>query len=707
MKPLIFGIVFFTIVSGLVPWFDFNAPAARAQGAASLFVGPSGGTFTVGSTFTISIYVNTGGNFINAIEANLSFPPDKLQVVSPTAGKSIIQMWVVQPTFSNSEGSLRFQGAIPTPGINTEAGLISTVTFRVKSTGTAVLKFLDSSRVLLNDGRGTDVLRQRTDGLYVLTLPPPAGPIITSPTNPDQEKWYAAKNVVFRWEAAPDNQGFSYILNNLASDEPDDISEGLKTSVAYKELADDTYYFHIKSLRAGIWGGVTTYAVNIDNSPPAVFDINISPSTYTSNRRPIIDFGTTDAASGIDHYELKFISLDAQPQKNGSNSPGDSTPFFIEATSPYSQHLEIGRYDIVVRAYDRAGNFYQAAKRLTIVNPVFEIIRGQGLRLGGTYTVRWLYVGIIAGLFLLLFGYVSRTVWRWHRQLEEQLSAGAHKHPLVAEKLEALQQKQKEYGAGRGAILPMIWFMIVALGLSFIFGAASGQAEENTAGRMAVEPPIVTLFPKSISNDEILYIGGRAGAPDAKVLIYIQNTETGGTLSYSVPTDKTGAWFYSLPQFLTVGKYTIWTQFKVGEELSPPSSRMDLAVAPTAIQLGERRLSYEDLYLIFTIIFAAAFAGLAIFILYHFYHVRKKNRRLASEIREVEESVRRGFAVLRRDIEAELAVVRKAKLGKSLSMEEKQREEQLLRDLEWVRGNIGKEIWDVEKVRETGESEIQ
>jgi hypothetical protein len=708
MKPLYLGAVFFAILSSLIPGKGINEPpAVSAQGAASFFVGPSGGTFTVGSTFTVSIYVNTGGNFINAIEANLSFPPDKLQVVSPTAGKSIIQMWVVQPTFSNSEGSLRFQGAIPTPGINTEAGLISTITFRVKSTGVAALRFLDGSRALLNDGRGTNVLGQKTDGLYVLILPPPAGPLVTSPTNPDQEKWYSTKNVVFRWEAAPETQGFSYILNKLASDEPDDIPEGLKTSVAYKDLADDTYYFHIKSLRAGIWGGVTTYAVNIDNSPPAAFEINISPSAYTSNRRPIIDFGTTDSASGIDHYELKIISLEPQAQKSERNSPADNTPFFIEATSPYFRQLEIGRYDIVVRAYDRAGNFFQTAKRLTIVNPIFEIIRGQGLRLAGVYTIRWLYVGIIAGFLLLLFGYISRTVWKWHRRLEKQLLDGAHKHPLVAEKLEALQQKQKEYGTGRDLMLPIIWLTIIAAGVSLVFGAVPARAEENAAGRMAVEPPIVTLFPKSVSNDEILYIGGRAGAPDAQVIIYIQNSETGGTLSYFAPTDKTGAWFYSLPQFLPVGKYTIWTQLKVGDELSPPSSRIDLGVAPTAVQLGERRLSYEELYLIFTIILAAAFAGLTIFILYHFHRGRAKKRRLAAEIREVEESVRRGFAVLRRDIEAELAVVRKAKLSKTLSIEEREREEQLLRDLEWVRGNIGKEIWDVENIQETDKTEIQ
>ena len=66
------------------------------------------------------------------------------------------------------------------------------------------------------------------------------------------------------------------------------------------------------------------------------------------------------------------------------------------------------------------------------------------------------------------------------------------------------------------------------------------------------------------------------------------------------------------------------------------------------------------------------------------------------------ESILRGFAVLRRDIEAELEVIKKAKLGKELSAEEKKREEELLRDLNWAERYIGKEIWDV---REAGYKE--
>jgi hypothetical protein len=43
-----------------------------------------------------------------------------------------------------------------------------------------------------------------------------------------------------------------------------------------------------------------------------------------------------------------------------------------------------------------------------------------------------------------------------------------------------------------------------------------------------------------------------------------------------------------------------------------------------------------------------------------------------------------------------LALVQKAKLSKSLSAEEKAKEEQLLKDLDWVEKCIEKEIWDME-----------
>jgi hypothetical protein len=208
---------------------------------------------------------------------------------------------------------------------------------------------------------------------------------------------------------------------------------------------------------------------------------------------------------------------------------------------------------------------------------------------------------------------------------------------------------------------------------------------------------VITLFPKSLSNDEIFYVGGNAGAPQAQVIVYIQNAENGSILSYSVVTDKNGVWFYSLPQFLNAGRYFVWTQLKVVDELSPPSARLDLSVGPTAIQLGNNRLSYQDFYLILVIVVGLGFLGLLVFIVYHAYRVRNKNRRFLEQVREAEESIRRGFLVLRRDIETELAFINKLKLGKGLSGDEKLREEKLLKDFDAISDYVGKEIWELER----------
>ena len=687
--------VFLLVITlAVLPFFpSFSTKEAQAQRSASLYLAPSVGTFTVGSTFTVSLHLNTGGSFVNAVEANLSFPPDKLQVVSPTTGKSFVHVWTAQPTFSNIDGTIKFQGGVPAPGINTESGLISTVTFRVRNTGAAAIRILDSSQVLLNDGLGTNILGQTTDGLYYLSLPAPAGPLVTSPTNPDQEKWYASKNIVLRWEVDPNTQGFSYILNDFPVDDPDDISEGLRAGVSYKDLADGSYYFHIKRLREGIWGGITHFKIQVDNTTPASFKTSFSPDNYTSNRRPILEFTTTDTVSGLDHYELKFIPLDATRAKEDAGKT--ETQFFIEATSPYSQRLELGRYEVVVRAFDRAGNFYQSTDRLTITYPFFEIIREQGLRLGGLYIIPWIYVWIFASILLLVLAYFARKLWEWHRRLEQQIDA-AHEHPAVSEKISILKEKQKEYGIrSNSEKLMLLLFIAFVIGIAFWAPPVAAQTNISRGEILPLEPPVITLFPESISNDEIFYIGGRAGAPDGEVIIYVQGIESGSTFNDSVVTDKTGAWFYSLPQFLNSGKYIVWTQFKAGDEISPPSSRLDLSVAPTAIQFGDDRFSYQDLYLVFVLVLLASTVGLLIFIIYHTFHIRLKNRKLLQKIQEAEDSIRRGFLVLQHDIESELALIRKVKLGKQLSLDEKLREEKLLKDFETISNYVEKEIWEI------------
>ena len=449
-KKVIYGALLFGIL-GLLSLGIFRSVRADEKGTASLSFGPAQGTFAVGSTFNISLYLDTGGQLINAVEAYISFPSDKLQVVSPTAAaKSFIDIWASEPKYSKREGTISFQGGGHNPGINTSQGVVSAITFRVKSSGSATVKILDTSHVFLADGQATDILTRRQDGLYFLALPAPEGPAVASPTHPNNDKWYPSDTVSFRWEALPDTDGVSYMLDENPVAEPDNVSEGKKVAVSYEKVPDGAHYFHIKRMRNGAWGGVTHFAVKIDHSPPAAFDIQVSPGIKSTNKNPLFSFATTDEKSGINHYELKIISLGSSRGAADTKSVERSeTPFFIEVQSPYSEQLNFGNYEIVARAFDYAGNFQEAIKKVAIVRPFMEVIGDKGLVFAGVYTIAWTYVSIA---LVILFGfllYSLKIVWGWHRKIEKQFEAGdmLQHHPDEAMLQIKKQEEETQYPA--------------------------------------------------------------------------------------------------------------------------------------------------------------------------------------------------------------------------------------------------------------------
>lgn len=678
MKRFLFPFIFTAIIFLFLP---------VATHAAVLSIQPSGGTFTVGSTFNISVFLDTQGASVNALEMSLGFPPDKLQLVSPATSKSIISVWTSQPRFNNQTGEVDFQGGMP-GGINVSSGLVSTLTFRVKSVGEGVVKFLDNSKVLLNDGLGTDALRQTTNAFYDFVLPPPAGPLVISRTDPDQSTWYNSPLVTFDWApSSPDIQGYSYVLNDNPVDVPDDISEGLQTRVAYQNVSDGTHYFHIKSLRAGVWGGVSDFAVNIDTTPPAEFPITIIPDARTSNTQPIIQFFTTDANSGLDHYEVKIVALSPSAGNPNSDNSGNQN-LFVEATSPYLPPvLGIGDYDVIVRAYDKAGNYREETQRLEIRQSLFQPLGNSGLRIAGVLTVPWAWFWLFGAIVLGLLIWLALILRRWH--LAHDLKIASRELPSnIQAQLEELNRLRSKYGKNL--------IILLMIGMSvFLSGHMIAQAQI-----VSLSPPYINEVSKNISNEDIFYVGGKTDTGGSTVIIYLQNLQTGETVNASVVSDKLGNWFYRSPSFLSVGNYLIWTQNQVDGQLSPPSPQVQLGVTATAIQFGSSRFSYEIIYLILMIVFLLGLLILGSYVIYHGRRAYHRKQAFEKEIKNAEESIRRGFAVLRRDIQGELRLVNAAKLSQSFSDEEKVKEEQLLKDLEWVEKYIGQEIWEIERKEE-------
>lgn len=181
------------LVSVFAPHFitplNVYASDVTAQEAVEVFPGVQSGSFVEGSTFEVPILLNTRGLDINTVTLTINFDPNKLSIVAPSDGKSIVGLWFEPPSYDNVRGTENLGGII-TNGINTNAGLITTITFKARTSGEAIVSIGANSRVLLNDGLGTDATVKTIRGVYTLLPSPPGAVSVYSETHPLQDKWY-------------------------------------------------------------------------------------------------------------------------------------------------------------------------------------------------------------------------------------------------------------------------------------------------------------------------------------------------------------------------------------------------------------------------------------------------------------------------------------------------------------------------------------
>ena len=130
-----FALSFFILI------FAFCIFTVKTANAASLYFSPSSGNFSVGDIISTSVFVNTEGVAINNADAVINFPTDLLEVISVNKSGSIFSLWVEEPSFSNSAGTISFNGGLPTPGVTGTAGEALNTVFRVSSAGSASVVF--------------------------------------------------------------------------------------------------------------------------------------------------------------------------------------------------------------------------------------------------------------------------------------------------------------------------------------------------------------------------------------------------------------------------------------------------------------------------------------------------------------------------------------------------------------------------------------
>jgi hypothetical protein len=401
-RRLALGLLFFC--------FLWQPTVTRAEAEGSiLFLSPNSGTNLVGSTFNVSVLLNTQGESISAVQLDVKFPADKLRIVKPSSDKSLLAIWLEPPVYSNTDGTAKLVGIIPN-GITTESGLVTTITFEAIATGLATVEVQRTSSVLANDGQGTELLSGFGRATFELTPKPPEGVEVFSDTHPFGDIWYNNSSPALSLDKPEGIQDFSYELDNKPFTIPDNTPDTADDVVAFEGTADGLWYFHVKARKDDVWGTTTHMPLRIDTTPPAAFTPHAEILFSGQLGKVLVSFFTTDAHSGIDHYEVGVLSADQDPSE---------TPAFVRAESPYQLPNVIGKnFRVVVRAFDRAGNVRDEQITVTVSTTVVGYIRDH------IFTILGLGLGILVA-YLLLHLHLLRRLRRY-RQVMHQIKEEEH-----------------------------------------------------------------------------------------------------------------------------------------------------------------------------------------------------------------------------------------------------------------------------------------
>jgi hypothetical protein len=326
--------------------------------AATLNFSPQSGSYNVGSTLSVNVIVDSSDQAMNAASGVISFPSDKLEVTSISKTGSIFTLWVQEPSFSNSAGTVNFEGIVLNPGFTGSNGKVITITFKTKAAGNAPLTF-SSGSVLANDGKGTNILTGMGDAHFSIgtiqpgapeiitpieTVDTPPAPVISSLTHPDPNKWYAVSRAQFNWNVPNDTTAVRLLVGKVPNAIPTITYTSPINSKEIADVADGIWYFSVRLKNNADWGAVSHFRFQIDTTKPSRFNITEITRKDTTEPKVAFTFDAKDDVSGIDHYEIQIDG-------------GNTQTWHDDGTKTYTTSaLKPGTHVLIAKAIDKAGN---------------------------------------------------------------------------------------------------------------------------------------------------------------------------------------------------------------------------------------------------------------------------------------------------------------------------------------------------------------
>ena len=185
----------------------------------------------------------------------------------------------------------------------------------------------------------------------------PAAPTVSSPTHPNEGTWYTGTGPTFDFPASDHSgvDGYSYVLDQVATTTPDTTSEGTATTKAYTGLADGVHWFHVRARNPlGMWGATAHFSIRIDTtngSPTVTSSTHPSQSTWYSSTAPTLNWSGT-WPSGVTGWSYELTTTADTVPDTTSEGAGTSKGYTGLAGGTHWFHL---------RAQTGSGTWTQAS----------------------------------------------------------------------------------------------------------------------------------------------------------------------------------------------------------------------------------------------------------------------------------------------------------------------------------------------------------
>ncbi len=128
---------------------------------------PTKGQYEVGEVFPFRVEVSGIQTPVNTVQADIGYDPTVLELVDVSTKESFATIFI-QKEIDNKVGYVRLTGGLPNPGYVEKAGVFTTLYFRGKKPGMVEIKFLPTTLVLANDGRGTNVVKDLAAASFLI-----------------------------------------------------------------------------------------------------------------------------------------------------------------------------------------------------------------------------------------------------------------------------------------------------------------------------------------------------------------------------------------------------------------------------------------------------------------------------------------------------------------------------------------------------------